>query len=190
MVSAISESLTVIATNSAGNTSATFALIGALGGVLITGLIALVTAVLNHRWQSQAAERGLRWEHVRRLQQDRLEIYARYWTAWNRLTQNLLIVRNAVVALDPPPLDADQAKTRLPAEITEETRAATVEWRDVWNLVFLIGSDQVISALNAHRRSTAARLDASWHGEYETDATTHIALTDAMRKELAEPLDP
>ena len=64
-------------------------LVGALGGVFLTSLVALATAILNHRWQTQRAERQLLWEHARQLRQERRETYAQYWTAWNRLNHQL-----------------------------------------------------------------------------------------------------
>lgn len=174
------------ATDNTGNTSAWFALAGALGGVLITSAIALATAILNHRWQTRTAERGVRWEHTRQLQHDRLETYSHYLSAWNRLTQQLLQVKSMVDALDPAPLEPSEARARIAADTAAEVQAATASWREAFNLVLLIGGQEVVDALNDHRRSTSKRVQDSWRGEYATDATTHVALTSAMRKEIAE----
>ncbi|MFC8918365.1 hypothetical protein ACFT5C_21610 [Streptomyces sp. NPDC057116] len=172
--------------DSTGSASAWFALAGALGGVLITSAIALATAILNHKWQTRTAERGVHWEYSRQLRQDRLEIYSKYLSAWNRLTQQLLEVKKAVDALDPAPPDTSEARARIPADIAAEVQAATASWREAFNLVFLIGGQEVVDALNDHRRSTSKRVQESWRGEYATDAATHIALTNAMRRDVAE----
>jgi hypothetical protein len=64
-------------TAAAGPASATvawFTLAGALGGVLVTSIVGLSTAMLNHRWQDQQAEVSRRWQLQdadRQLQQDR-----------------------------------------------------------------------------------------------------------------------
>ncbi|MFF9908994.1 hypothetical protein [Streptomyces sp. NPDC013457] len=174
------------AADNTGSQSAWFALAGALGGVLITSAIALVTAILNHRWQTRTAERGERWEHTKQLRQDRFETYSHYLSTWNRLTQQLLEVKTVIAALDPAPSDPLEARARIPAETAAEFQAATASWREAFNLVFLIGGQEVVDALNDHRRSTSKRMQDSWRGEYATDAATHVALTDAMRKEIAE----
>jgi hypothetical protein len=40
------------------NSSAWFALVGALGGIVLTGGFSLTTAILNHRWSERASERS------------------------------------------------------------------------------------------------------------------------------------
>jgi hypothetical protein len=55
-------------------TVAWFILAGALGGVLVTSIVGLSTAMLNHRWQGQQAQVSRRWQLQdadRQLQQDR-----------------------------------------------------------------------------------------------------------------------
>ena len=42
------------------NTSAWFALLGALGGIVLTGGFTLTAAILNHRWSEQASQRSSR----------------------------------------------------------------------------------------------------------------------------------
>src|SRR5437016_2990531 len=59
--------------------------IGALGGVIVTGLIGLVTAVLNHRWQRASAHEER--SHTAREAQAALrrEAYVRYLAATDAL---------------------------------------------------------------------------------------------------------
>jgi hypothetical protein len=176
---------TSIAADSTGATSAWFALAGALGGVLITSVIALLTAILNQRWQARTGEGALRWEHTKQLRQDRLEIYARYLSAWNRLTQQYREIGNAVVALDSPPATEADAKAFIPVEVSAELRTADVAWRDAWNLAFLIAGKDVEHALRAQLRSTNKRMHDAWKGEYKSgDGGTHMPLTSAMKAEI------
>lgn len=177
---------TNLAADSTGSTSAWFALAGALGGVLITSAVALVTAILTHRWQARSSEGALRWEHAKQLRQDRLDIYARYFSAWNRLTQQYVEVKNVVMALDSPPSSEADAKAKVPAEVAAELRAADVAWRDAWNLAFLIAGKDVEEALVAQLRSTRKRMQDAWKGEYATDPVTRVPLTNAMKAELID----
>jgi hypothetical protein len=180
--------MTSIAAGDGGTTTAWFTLAGALAGVLITSAIALTTAVLNHRWQARSAERTLQWEHSKQLRQDRLEIYARYWSTWNRLTQHYRVVSEGVRALDPPSSNLADARARIAPDVSAELRDATSAWTEAYNLAFLIGGQEVVAALRAHKSSTYKRRVDAWNGEYKTDGPTHVDLTDAMRKEIAEPI--
>jgi hypothetical protein len=56
-------------------------LIGALGGVLLTGTIGLITAALNRKWQVVAAERDREYRTTDRLYDLRREAYVRYLQA-------------------------------------------------------------------------------------------------------------
>lgn len=47
------------------NSSAWFALVGALGGILLTGEFTLANAILSHRWSELASERSLRRQEAR-----------------------------------------------------------------------------------------------------------------------------
>ncbi|MFI6324008.1 hypothetical protein ACIBG8_41240 [Nonomuraea sp. NPDC050556] len=115
--------------------SAWFALGGALGGVLITGVIALVTAILNHRWQASATDRTLDWEHARQIRQERRETYAGYWAAWNALMHGLL-------------------------QPEVEVRAEEIAWRQALDAMFLICGQEVLDAGIKHIGLTEARLEA------------------------------
>lgn len=75
---------------------ALFTLAGVLGGVVVTGLITLWTAALNHRWQSQDTERRRLETHNTLVRQERRESYAAYWLAWNRFVHELRRVEEVV----------------------------------------------------------------------------------------------
>jgi hypothetical protein len=64
--------------------------IGALGGVLVTGLIGLVTAVLNHRWQRDARGEE-RTDHVSETRAGlRRDAYTRFLVSTDALTDFLI----------------------------------------------------------------------------------------------------
>ena len=51
--------------------SAWFALAGALGGVVLSGITALVSSVLNHRWQSEGQTAAESLDEKKRLREER-----------------------------------------------------------------------------------------------------------------------
>jgi hypothetical protein len=182
---------------SAVSTTAWFTLVGALGGVLLTSAVALTTAVLNHRWQTQAAERQLLQEHGRQLRQERRETYARYWSAWNGFTHQLRALRREgekLYAL--PSLSEDQAldpKEQLAQEapdVVEQSRIAELEWREAADVLLLIAGRAVEQAALAHIEATERRAEGVWRGEWPRQPEVYQRLNDAMRNELLAPTEP
>ena len=106
------------AANTSGTTAAWFTLVGALGGVFLTGTIGLVTAVLNHRWQAQATGQQSLDEFQKQLRQERRETYAAYWSAWNLLIHDL------------QELQAAEAADVHPASDKAQQEAGTMSLRD------------------------------------------------------------
>jgi hypothetical protein len=76
----------VLAQDTTSNAPAWFALAGALGGVLLTSSVALITAVLNHKWQKEGRKDEFRKEQIRLLRQERNAAYSNYLVAESRLT--------------------------------------------------------------------------------------------------------
>ena len=106
------------ATNS--STTAWFTLAGALGGVLLTSIVALTTAILNHRWQRQNTENLAHKEHATALRQDRRDVYVRYltaeshvWTVYHETLRELR--RSAPPEIDPLMVDLRKARDSLSA---------------------------------------------------------------------------
>lgn len=132
-----------------------FALVGALGGVAITGVIGISTSVLNHR-----AER------YRQLRQERRETYAQYWIAWNSLIRAL------------------EAHASGPETGREPVRAAEAEWRQTIDPMFIICGRQVLEAGIAHVNVTEARITAALRGTLLDGAGKSRALSRAMRTDL------
>jgi hypothetical protein len=79
----------------AQSTSSSTALWFTLGGVLVTGAITLTTAIINHRWQREEAERQVVDERVKQLRQERREAYASYWSAYNAYERALAALSKA-----------------------------------------------------------------------------------------------
>jgi hypothetical protein len=174
-----------VAADSTSGTAAWFTLIGALGGVLLTSTVALVTATLNHRWQTQSRERQALEEHVKYLRQERRETYAHYWSAWNRFQHDLQALRAEAQKHRRPTKDG--LKKRAP-QVVERAWTAEVGWREAADAVLLIGSQTVVDAATDHFRTTDARLCAAWNGEGHPDQSgTWQKLFDAMRSELLHP---
>jgi hypothetical protein len=71
------------------NASAWFALAGALGGVALTGVIGLVTAVLTHRWAEQARGDTYRKDQMRAIRDQRREVSHNFLVATNLFWQAL-----------------------------------------------------------------------------------------------------
>jgi hypothetical protein len=166
-----------------GNTAAWFTLAGALGGVLLTSVVALVTAFLNHRWQSQTTGQQRLEEHIKQLRQERREAYAHYWSTWNRFNHELRALRDEVQKfrelLDPRAQLAEKAP-----EVVERAWTAEVEWREAADALLLIAGHGVVQEALVHIDVTQERLDAAWRGEWNPGGDAYRGLNQAMRREL------
>lgn len=78
-----------------GASEAWIGVIGALGGVVVTGLIGLATAVLNHRWTRVSAQDARRYELRDKRAELRREAYTRYLRA-------VTVVVEEVATWEPP----------------------------------------------------------------------------------------
>jgi hypothetical protein len=176
-----------IAADSAA-TAAWFTLAGALGGVLLTSAVALTTAILNHRWQTQSAERQLLQEHVAQLRQERREAYIQYWSAWNRFTHELREVRQEAERLGKIG-SAEQVSKSAP-QLAARAWALERDWREAADALLLVGGEAVVQAATAHIETTQRRIDAAWHGGWPEGGAAYRDLNDAMRAELLQPAKP
>lgn len=152
------------------STVALFTLGGAVGGVLIAGLVALFVAVGRRR----AERRRLSVEHHRQLRLDRREVYAGYWTAWNRLHHDIRTLYLRCRAGE--------------AGDGERLRSSEVDWRAAANLLALLGGPAVVDAARGHVAMTDEKLtnarDGKWHRD--NDGAAYRALNAAMRVDLVE----
>ena len=111
-------------------------MVGALGGVLITGCVGLATAVLTHRWQHESVLDERAYQRREGLASLQREAYARYLAAIEAFYNSLLRL----------PRDERQAGwssilNRNPAGVDELYAAA--------NHARLLASDPVVEALDA-----------------------------------------
>lgn len=162
--------------------------IGALGGVLITSLIGLVTAVLNHRWQRESS----RGERSDRLQEKRAETigeaYARYFAAVAALETHLTSRRFPEEATSPV-----EVRERL-STVRDEAPERFDAWESARALARLAAGDSVLGALvdfdekwiEACVRSLCA--DNAAPSDFEDVRTAEVQLISMMRAEQAELL--
>jgi hypothetical protein len=109
-----------------GSSAAWFTLVGTLGGVLVTSVMALVTAILNRRWQKQGAEQATVHERVKEIYQGRRKTYARFFEA-----------EGAVLVA------CREIRRRPGEEVPEELRPAIDGLSFVYYEIALIASPQV-----------------------------------------------
>jgi hypothetical protein len=182
--------MTVVA-DSASSTAAWFTLAGALGGVLLTSVVALATAILNHRWQTRSGEQQLLQEHVRQLRQERREVYAHYWSAWNRLNHQRRALRDEVRKLAAPSNPKEQL-AQVASDVVARVWVVELEWREAADALLLIGGEAVVEAAAVHIEVTERKLEAAWEGGGYPDegGLAYRGLNDAMRSELLQPTKP
>jgi hypothetical protein len=72
------------ADTTSNNTTAWFALAGALGGVLLSSVVAIFSAVLNHRWTRENVRQQREDELAKELREQRRQAYANYILALSR----------------------------------------------------------------------------------------------------------
>ncbi len=187
----------------AGGVSATtvawFTLAGALGGVLITGVVSLATLTLNHRWQAQGAERQRLQDHNALVRQERRDSYAGYWLAWNQFIHALRRLQDQVRELPPgavayqrpaPGLHADAA--RQLQDVIDKAWDAELQWRAAADALMMVADPHVEQAGKAHVALTEQKLAAAWLGEshHDQNGAAYTALNNAMRAALLTAVRP
>jgi hypothetical protein len=159
--------------------------IGALGGVVVTGLIGLVTALLNHRWQ-EANRRAVRRERV---SEGRAELrrgaYVRFLVAAQAMGDFLLTTRpdpgvdvveawRSLRVTQPEKFeefDASERAVRILAgrEVVEALDAYR-SWFDDETIVAINSENPVAEAFNGWEEAEGKLIDALRH-EQEADLT-------------------
>lgn len=189
----------VAAGGASATTVAWFTLAGALGGVLITGMISLATFTLNHRWQAQGAERQRLQDHNTLVRRERRDSYAAYWLAWNQFIHDLRLLKDQVRELPPgtvanqrpaPGLQAGAA--RQLQEVIDKAWDAELQWRAAADALMLVADPQVEQAAKAHAALTEQKLAAAWQGEshHDENGAAYTALNNAMRAALLTAVRP
>jgi hypothetical protein len=187
-----------------GTTVAWFTLAGALGGVLLTGLISLVSATLNHRWQAQGSERQRLQDHNTLIRQERRQSYVAYWLAWNRFVNELRTLSDLVpeipsAAIANRHLNQEQLKMNNAGELARRAQVVIdkvseteLEWQAAADALLLIADPGVENAANAHIAMTEQKLSAAWEGQshHDENGATYHALNNAMRAALLTAVQP
>ena len=187
----------------AGDVSATtvawFTLAGALGGVLITGVVSLATLSLNHRWQAQGAERRRLQDHNTLVRQERRDSYAAYWLAWNQFIHDLRVLKDQVRELPPGAVASQRPAPGLQADVARQLQKvidkawdAELQWRAAADALMLVADPQVEQAAKAHVGLTEQKLAAAWQGEsrHDENGAAYTALNSAMRAALLTAVRP
>ena len=191
-------------TDAASSTVAWFTLAGAIGGVLITSIIGLTTAMLNHRWQARGAEQQRLLQHGAQVRQERRESYAAYWLSWNRFVHELRRVTDQARELPPGfapnknleqqlQVTADPGDLRPQVqELIERAWEAELEWRAAADAMLMIARRAVDKAAGVHIAVTEQKLAAAWKGKSHPDenGAAYRSLNDAMRADLLSPGKP
>ncbi len=162
-------------------------IIGALGGVAITGQIGLVTAVLNHRWTRQSAEEGRRNELLSKLAELRRDAYARYLVAAQVLGEELDV-------WEPP--DRSRPDDGLTAEFRRAKTKVVTEYDASLRHARLLATEPVVRALATYNswmadqiteavRAWQQRSDAAPFADWDA---VEGALVDTMRGEQGAAL--
>ena len=189
----------------AGTTVAWFTLAGALGGVLVTSVVGLTTAALNHRWQARDAENARLLQHGAQVRAERRESYAAYWLAWNQFIHDLRRMQEQIQQLPPgvvvnrhltPPAegpgDGEADVTRQLLDLSARAWETELRWRAAADALLLIAGPAVASAAEAHIAVTEQKLTAAWQGRAhpDKDGAAYRGLNDAMRADLLSPGRP
>ena len=171
-----------IVAEASSNSVAWFTLAGTLGGVIVTGIIALITAILNHRWQAESRKQELSAERFNQLRTERRQIYVSYFSAEARLMQMADGIKKQVQSGDLPP------SPEYPRQLEEPIGALA---STVYEINLIAGRD-VREALAERQNFVAAfRQDAGKAEQTPDDfparrSRTYISLAEAMRAELLD----
>jgi hypothetical protein len=181
-------------------TAAWFTLAGALGGVLLTGSITLITAILNHRWQMQGAEQRRLLDHGALVWHERSESYVAYWRAWNRLAYELGKIIDLIQEL-PQGSIVDRHLTAQQSMVSEgehkaaqgaidKTLQAELEWRTAADALLLTAYPELEEAAREHVAMTERKLASAWAGRSYTDTemASYRRLSNAMQAALLTPI--
>ncbi|WP_432971581.1 hypothetical protein [Dactylosporangium sp. CA-233914] len=119
-----------------GSNAAVLALVGALGGVLVTGAMSLITAALNQRWSERARVQASDESRVRARRDELRAACHAYLVAANRFYQAL-----------------EEARRGEPADATERTRPAVTAMQDAYLYLTISAGARVRKLAQAYNTS-------------------------------------
>lgn len=107
--------------------------------------------------------------------EERRRAFARYWTAWNHLTEQLGTLRSAI--------NAANASHRVAPDIRQRAWDAERDWRDMAADLLQVGNQAVVDAVTAHLQVTEQKIRAANRGEWpHDDGSADRRLHAAMRR--------
>ncbi|WP_152563760.1 hypothetical protein [Actinomadura welshii] len=163
----------------AGESSAAiFGLVGALGGTLITGTIALVSSALSRRWNITDAERNRRLEISDRRYQERREVYANLLLHGDKFSvhcENIRTVAKQGFGEGSPEF----------SKATEDLMTARHEYEITRAQAIIIASDEVRKALDRYEKSLKLSITVDVPLNDERSYTSaYYGLIEAIRMEF------
>jgi hypothetical protein len=164
------------------NNSAWIGLVGALGGVALTGIIGLVTAVLNNRWQERAAARARTHSAVEQWDSLRRDAYVRYLVAAQR-------VGELIDGADRLPSEGETVFQYM-RSLGSGSLEATNAYDEALRHARLVAGDDVYEAIRRYddwlTGAALRRLDGD-QSSFGTWDTVEEPLVSAMRAEQQRP---
>ena len=167
--------------------------IAALGGVALTGLIALVTAILNHRWTATEAREARHHELDAQRAEIRRVAYARLLASWRSFSEAV----GAAKTTDPARFEVEDT-SELMDELVAEFYGAHAElmrgYQSAEAEASLVAGDEVFNALRAHEEAafnyvkSVITADDSRMAMSEAEDAALAALMQAMRREQSTDL--
>ena len=169
-----------VVAETSSNSTAWFTLAGALGGVLIAGLITLITAILSHRWQAESREQELSMERFNELRTERRQIYVSYFTAETDLMQMADDMKKQARSGDLSPSPGP------PQQLSEPIKALA----SIAYVIYLIAGPDVRAAFDERQTFVGAFIRDAGKSEQTPDDLramrdrTYDSLAEVMRVEL------
>jgi hypothetical protein len=170
------------------STALWFTLVGALGGVLLTGLFALATAIVNHRWQEETVRRQANEERHRQYRQERKEAYAEYMLTYGTNYLNIQRLDREVRKRK----KAQQTVEQRDPELNKIIVADDDRWRAADASAQIVASKAVLDALRPLRLAIRDARQAAWNGEFHANddfgnkvSNAYVDLLKAMRADLS-----
>jgi hypothetical protein len=160
------------------DTSAWFALAGALGGVTLTGALGLVTAGLNHKWGEQTRVKVYREQQIQAIADQRRQVCHNYLVATNTywLTTEQLYYK---------------ALRREEFDQTEHMKPAITALQDTYAYLTISCGTEVRNLAHSYNDALYAAHNAAeeadqtkWDELYPKTLRARAILRDAIRAEL------
>jgi hypothetical protein len=174
------------AESSASTTTAWFALVGALGGVLLTGAVSIATVILNQRSQMRASREALARDRAMELREDRRKAYADYWLATQRFAALIVDLSTATKAENSE--EAGEPERSAARQANAQASQAALAWREAAAVAILVASPETLKTLYEHGHEMdemhRSAFEGRWTGRNEETVHINQALLGQMRSDV------